>query len=68
MVRFVNTVSRKVIASTIESLVLVFRIWTNSFRSLIFQATSIRIGAILASGMAEANGANRMRIRNTITP
>ncbi|MNN74433.1 hypothetical protein D3C81_1906320 [compost metagenome] len=54
MVNVVNTVSRNVTSKIIESLVRVFSILAKGFRSLMFQATIIRIGAMLASGMLEA--------------
>ncbi|MNJ00016.1 hypothetical protein D3C73_1592450 [compost metagenome] len=54
MVRSVNTVRRKVMISTMESPDLVFSTWANSLRSLMFQATIISTGAMLASGIWEA--------------
>ncbi|MNY69527.1 hypothetical protein D3C86_2074740 [compost metagenome] len=53
-VRSAKMVSRKVMNITRESPVLSFSSLRNCLRSLIFQATTIRIGAIAASGMLEA--------------
>ncbi|MNN77822.1 hypothetical protein D3C81_1943190 [compost metagenome] len=55
-------------ASTRESPVPSFSSCRNCLRSLIFQATTIRMGAMAASGMLEAYGANNNRIRKTTTP
>ncbi|MNF01669.1 hypothetical protein D3C80_2006910 [compost metagenome] len=53
---------------TRESPVFSFSSFRNCLRSLIFQATTIRMGAIAASGILEAYGAKSSRIRNTTTP
>src|SRR5690625_5840624 len=53
-VKFTNTVNRKVTARTRESLDFNLIIWVNDLYSLIFQATRIKIGAMLASGMWDA--------------
>ena len=62
------TVSRKVTTSTSESAFFTFKILINSFLSLIFQATNIKIGAIAASGIIDAYGANTIKISKTTTP
>ncbi len=54
VVKSIETVNKNVATSINESADLVFKICANSLRSLIFQATNIKIGAILASGMFDA--------------
>ncbi|MOA42068.1 hypothetical protein D3C78_1640910 [compost metagenome] len=54
IVNVANTVKRNVTSSIIESLVFVFAILAKALRSLMFQATIIKMGAILARGMFEA--------------
>src|SRR5690606_14848017 len=53
-VRLTKTVNKKVAAKTRESAVFIFRRSMNVCLSLIFQATIISTGAILASGITEA--------------
>src|SRR5690625_2845329 len=49
-VKLTNTVNKKVVTSTSESDVFNFNISANVLYSLILKATTIKIGAILASG------------------
>src|SRR5699024_113473 len=51
IVKFTNTVNRNVVTRTSESAFLIFNILVNVLYSLILNATIIKIGAILASGI-----------------
>ncbi|MNJ39452.1 hypothetical protein D3C77_343240 [compost metagenome] len=68
VVSVVNTVSRNVTNKIIVSPLFVLNNAPKDLRSLIFHATIIRIGAILASGILDAYGANMTTISNTTTP
>src|SRR5699024_3437772 len=67
IVKFTNTVSKNVVTKTSESEVRSLRIEPNDLYSLILKATTIKIGAILANGTCEANGANNKSVSNTNT-
>src|SRR5699024_25441 len=67
IVKFTNTVNKNVVTSTSESDVRIFNILPNVLYSLILNATTIRIGAILASGIWDANGANNNKVNKTNT-
>ncbi|MNO06511.1 hypothetical protein D3C81_2283110 [compost metagenome] len=54
VVKVVKTVSRNVTSNITVSLVRVLSSLANALRSLMFQATIIRIGAMLASGIFDA--------------
>src|SRR4051794_18491923 len=68
VVKFTKTVRKNVTKRMIESVVLVFTMWANTFRSLIFHATTIKMGAILASGIYEAFGAKNSNTNKTTIP
>src|SRR5690625_1114248 len=65
MVKFTKTVNKKVTASTRESPDLSLKICQNDLYSLILNATTIKIGAILASGTCDAYGANNNNVNRT---
>src|SRR5690625_2225787 len=67
IVKLTNTVNRKVVTSTRESPVRNFKIDANDLYSLILKATTIKMGAIVASGICDAYGANKSNVSNTNT-
>src|SRR5699024_7480702 len=66
-VKLTNTVNKNVVIKTSESPDRSFTIWAKDLISLILSATTIKIGAILASGMCEAYGANKSNVNKTNT-
>src|SRR5699024_439318 len=66
-VRLTNKVNRKVVANTRESLDFNFKMCMKDLYSLMLNATTIKIGAMLANGILDAYGANNNKIANTKT-
>src|SRR5690625_987513 len=67
MVKLTKTVNKNVVTRTSESEVRILKIIEKDLYSLMLNATTIRIGAILASGMWDAKGANKSKVNNTKT-